>query len=309
MNDPGKSTVCAAVISRNEAHLLADCLPRLRWATELLVLDMESSDATAEVARQHGAKVIDVPLVPIAERVRNVAVDATTCDWLLFVDPDELVPDSFPGAIEAHLRRTDVAAFRIPFREVAFGATLRHCFPGYRKLALVRPSAVRYDENSPAHREPTVAGDVVDLSGIEPFEHHSRRDVGSAAEKAFRYGVSGGVAAPDADPLDAFLLPRLLFRAVVRGGAWRDGRAGIAAVSLNAIGEYVGSLTQWEARGRPDPPLPLRTRMVLRTLSDLRRYTEALRQRIFALGRAGDARRGTHQEDGPTPGELGQVAP
>lgn len=280
MSESERPTVCAAVVSRNEAHLLTDCLPRLGWADELLVLDMESSDATVEVARNHGAKVVDVPLVPLAERIRNVALDATACDWLLFVDPDELVPDSFAQAIEPHLRLPDVAAYRIPFREVAFGVPLRHSFQGARKLALIRPQLVRYDVNAPAHREPTVGGRVVDLIDVEPFEHHSRRDVAGAVEKAFRYGVSGGVAAPDADPLDAFLLPRLLFRTVVRGSAWRDGRAGIAAVSLAAIGEYVGSLKQWELRGFPDPPLPRRTRLVLQALNSLRRFSEALKSHI-----------------------------
>lgn len=284
MSESDRPTVCAAVVSRNEAHLLTECLPRLSWVDELLVLDMESSDATAAVARDHGAKVVDVPLVPLAERIRNVALDATACDWLLFVDPDELVPDSFAQAIEPHLWLPDVAAYRIPFREVAFGVPLRHSFQGARKLALVRPQLVRYDADSPAHREPTVGGRVVDLIDVEPFEHHSRRDVAGAAEKAFRYGMSGGVAAPDTDPVDAFLLPRLLFRAVVRGGAWRDGRAGIAAVSLAAIGEYLGSLRQWELRGFPDPPFPRRTRLALQALSDLRRYGEALTRHVL-LGR------------------------
>lgn len=274
-----RPTICVAVVSRNEAELLARCLPRLGWADELLVLDMESSDATPDLARQHGARLIKVPFVPIVERIRNLGVESTSCDWLLFVDPDELVPATFARDVEPYLERADVAAYRIPFREVAFGVHLVHSFHGARKLALARPRLIRYEDDSPAHREPTVAGRVVDLTDIEPIEHHSRRDVQSAVEKTFRYGLSGGVAAADADPLDAFLLPRLLFRGVVRGGAWRDGRAGIAAVSLVAMGEYVGSLKQWESRGCPDPPLPLRARLTLRVLSVVRGAATFLRRR------------------------------
>lgn len=268
---PPVTTVCVAVVSRNEADLLPACLARLGWADELLVLDMESSDATADVARRSGARVIKVPLVPIAERIRNVAVAATACDWLLFVDPDELLPRSFPSAIRPHLQRPEVAAFRLPFREVAFGLPLAHSFQGARKLALARPELVTYDNNAPAHEEPAVAGRIVDLMDIDPVEHHSRRNVASAADKAFRYGVSGGLAGSGVSSMDAFLLPRLWFRAVVVRGAWRDGRAGIAAVSLAAVGEYLGALTQWEAAGFPDPQLPIRTRLVLRLLGALRR--------------------------------------
>jgi hypothetical protein len=120
---------------------------------------------------------------------------------------------------------------------------------------------------------------------IEAVEHHSRRDIAGAVEKSFRYGISGGVATHGASSLDAFLLPRLLFRSIVRGGAWRDGRAGIAAVSLAAIGEYVGALRQWELAGYPDPELPSRTRLTLRMLSFLRGLGTAVRRPISFLRR------------------------
>ena len=263
-------TLTAAVVSRNEAHLLPACLARLGWVDELVVLDMESTDATVEVARAAGARVVPVPLVPIAERIRQVALDAATTDWVLFVDPDELFPTSFADEVAPHLARPEVAAYRLPLREVAFGTPLEHAFAGARKIALVRRGHVTYPEAIVAHQEPDTDGPVVDLMDLTPIEHHSRPDVASAAEKAVRYGVSGGVAATGIRGDDPFLLARLWFRGVVRGGAWRDGRPGIAAVSLVAIGEYIGALQQWEDAGYPDPPLSRRRRWLLSWLARAR---------------------------------------
>ena len=50
--------VSVIVPVRNEARNLARCLESLREAGEVYVVDSQSSDATVEVARAHGAKVV-----------------------------------------------------------------------------------------------------------------------------------------------------------------------------------------------------------------------------------------------------------
>jgi glycosyltransferase involved in cell wall biosynthesis len=59
------------------------------WATELIVCDNNSTDATAELARAAGATVVFEPVNQIA-RARNCAAAAATGDWLVFVDADSL---------------------------------------------------------------------------------------------------------------------------------------------------------------------------------------------------------------------------
>ena len=60
----------------------------LEW--EIIVVDNNSTDTTAEFARQNGARVVFEPLNQIA-RARNAGAAAATGDWLLFVDADTLV--------------------------------------------------------------------------------------------------------------------------------------------------------------------------------------------------------------------------
>ena len=60
---------------------------------ELLVVDDDSTDATADVARDSGAAVLQVKLRQIAA-VRNAGARAARGDLLVFVDADTLVPEN-----------------------------------------------------------------------------------------------------------------------------------------------------------------------------------------------------------------------
>jgi len=81
----------------NEAEGLAAALASIRaaldafaergWATELIVCDNNSTDATPAIAAAAGARVVFEPVNQIG-RARNAAAAAATGDWLVFVDAD-----------------------------------------------------------------------------------------------------------------------------------------------------------------------------------------------------------------------------
>jgi len=57
------------------------------WTSELIVCDNNSTDRTAEIAREEGAEVVFEPIRQIA-RARNAGAARATGDWLVFVDAD-----------------------------------------------------------------------------------------------------------------------------------------------------------------------------------------------------------------------------
>jgi glycosyltransferase involved in cell wall biosynthesis len=57
------------------------------WETEIIVCDNNSTDATADVARAAGARVVFEPVNQIA-RARNTGAAAAAGDWLVFIDAD-----------------------------------------------------------------------------------------------------------------------------------------------------------------------------------------------------------------------------
>lgn len=84
----------------NEEQLILDCLDSIKvsvgananpgFTHEVIVVDNNSSDKTAELATQAGAKVVFEPINQIG-RARNTGAAAATGDWLLFVDADSLL--------------------------------------------------------------------------------------------------------------------------------------------------------------------------------------------------------------------------
>ena len=109
----------------NEERLLGETLRQVKvamevfarrgWKTELIVCDNNSTDRTAEIAREVDAMVVFEPINQIA-RARNRGASIATGDWLLFVDAD-----SHPSA-ELF---TDVAEQIKSGRCLAGGVTVR----------------------------------------------------------------------------------------------------------------------------------------------------------------------------------------
>jgi glycosyltransferase involved in cell wall biosynthesis len=93
--------VSAVVVSRNEGHLLSRCLESIRFCDELIVVDLESEDDTAEIARRLGARVIHHPVARVVEAVRRDVAAEATHPWLLMVDPDEVVDPALADELEA----------------------------------------------------------------------------------------------------------------------------------------------------------------------------------------------------------------
>lgn len=68
-------------------HLSTKAFHQRAWETEIIVCDNNSTDGTAEIARNAGAKVVFEPINQIG-RARNCGAAAATGEWLVFVDAD-----------------------------------------------------------------------------------------------------------------------------------------------------------------------------------------------------------------------------
>lgn len=143
---PQQLPLSAIVSSHNEAPLLRRCLPSIAFCDEVIVVDVDSSDDTPEVAREHGATVVPHPYVPIAEWARVDVAPRARHDLLLVVDPDEEVPPALAEAVATLLPTLprDVAAVDAPRQYYFGGRPLRGTVWGgpNKRRFLVRRSGV-----------------------------------------------------------------------------------------------------------------------------------------------------------------------
>jgi len=92
----------------NEERLIEQCLQSIStslavnckpgFSSEVIVVDNNSTDRTADLARQAGARVVFEPVNQIG-RARNAGAAVATGEWLLFVDADSKLNPGLLGDI------------------------------------------------------------------------------------------------------------------------------------------------------------------------------------------------------------------
>lgn len=143
--------IALVLIARNEAASIRRCLDSVRpWVDEMLVLDTGSSDDTARLAQDAGARVAHFTWIDDFAAARNHALSLVQADWNLVLDADEWLLDG--GTVLAALRqiRPDfVGAIRI---DSDFGAAgSETCASSW--ISRVLPRGVRYVGR--IHEQPT----------------------------------------------------------------------------------------------------------------------------------------------------------
>jgi glycosyltransferase involved in cell wall biosynthesis len=79
--------------TRNAEQHLQQVLEAVKGFDEVLVCDMESEDATLDIARRNGCRIVTFPKADhkSAEPARTFAISQARYPWVLVVDADEIV--------------------------------------------------------------------------------------------------------------------------------------------------------------------------------------------------------------------------
>ena len=161
--------ISVLILTLNEEQDLPGCLDSVAWCDDIHVFDSGSTDRTAEIARERGAKVTVRPFDSFAAQ-RNASMQLPfRYPWLLVLDADERpTPElnaEMPRAIAAVAPA--VAAFRIHRRDFLWGTWLKHTQMTSSYLRLLRVGHVQYTRA--INEITTVDGEIADLKN--PFDH------------------------------------------------------------------------------------------------------------------------------------------
>ncbi|MGH3202264.1 MAG: glycosyltransferase, partial [Streptosporangiaceae bacterium] len=90
--EPGSVPVSVVVLAQDEEPNIRRCLASLAWASQVVVVDSGSADATMPIARSLGAEVVQQPWLGFsAQREFALRLPELRHDWVYFVDADEWV--------------------------------------------------------------------------------------------------------------------------------------------------------------------------------------------------------------------------
>lgn len=118
--------IAAIIITKNEQDMIKDCIMSLGWVDEILVVDSQSDDNTAEIATRLGVKVIVHPFKDFADQ-RNFAFRQTSAEWILYVDADERISLKLAEQIKTLLNGSNAKdAYRLRRQNYYFGKRWPH---------------------------------------------------------------------------------------------------------------------------------------------------------------------------------------
>ena len=145
--------VSAYIIAFNEEKKIADAIQSVSWADEIVVIDSNSKDQTAQIAANLGARVVQVEFKGFG-RLRRDAVSACTHDWIFSLDSDERCTPKVAQEIQNIIQSDKADVCFIPRRNFFLGKKIKHSgwYPNYRQPQLFKKDCMTYDD-SPVHEK------------------------------------------------------------------------------------------------------------------------------------------------------------
>ncbi len=240
-------SVC--VVTLNEEAQLRACLESVAWADEIVVVDAESTDKTAQVAREFTDRVIVRPWPGFAAQ-KNHALEQAMGDWILSLDADEQVSAELRFRIETVLRADGPATgYSMPRKNIFWDRWVRHgrLYPDWQ-LRLFRRGRGRFGDFA-VHESVVIDGEVARLDA--PLVHTSYRDVSDCLARFDRYAT---LAADEwirhrrrVTATDLLVRPLGRFASMyVLHAGFLDGWRGFFLASLYAHYVFVRAVKVWE---------------------------------------------------------------
>jgi len=245
----------------NEEKNIADCIKSAQLLTHtVVVVDMQSTDRTVEIAKKMGTTVIPFEIHPLyVEPAREFGIKQIKTDWVMILDADErmtkkLADEIFTVIASPPIRRTKqfnkIAYFKIPRKNIFAGKKwLRHggWWPD-EQMRLIKISAFKAWPTN-IHSTPHIDGKMGYLK--EPFLHYFHGDLQAMVEKTLifediesdlLYKAGRTVSIP------IFFRKFLgeLYRRLFKNKGYKDGEIGIIESIYQAFSKTITYLFLYE---------------------------------------------------------------
>lgn len=177
MNAPSLVAVSVIIPTKNEERNIAACLDGVAWAAEVIVFDSLSTDATLDIAKSKGAKIVQRQFDNFSDH-KNWAIDNIDFEnhWILIVDADERVTPPLAEEIRhvvEHL--SEHTGYYIARKNLFSGRWIKHAgmYPDWQ-LRLFQAGKARYEKRL-VHEHMLLDGSAGHLK--TPFTHYDDKGI------------------------------------------------------------------------------------------------------------------------------------
>lgn len=247
------------VHTRNSAATLPRLLETTGWAAERIVIDMQSSDATVEIARAADCRMLTCPIVDAVDEVRNRYLSEARNDWVLVLDSDEYLADDAYEAMQQLVNDDGdkIDAFALPRWNSVAGQIMRGSgFYPDQQIRFFRKGTVAWQPGN--HRVPQVLTGAGRLRVLQPpncvhIHHENYADIVSFITRQLRYALTDSYD-PDPRHFDFSLyIAEAYAEFARRHEPTEDGDLSTAVATVLAWDRIMRGLIHWERLGRQQP--------------------------------------------------------
>lgn len=270
------ATLTVVIAARNCADRLeGTVMPWRPIASEIIVADQMSTDATPEIAQKLGCRLFRNDPGANFDLNRKLAMQQASSDWILYIDTDERPTPELLGEIRMFLAGPqaigDIDGVKIPNMFYFLGKPLRHGIfnPRSAEIRMVRKRKWTYPCEEGLHRGLSVEGKVHRFENA--YRHFNVNSLGEWFLKTNQYTEHDAarkiLEVPAAMPVatyGAFYRAfRFFFRHYVLKRGFLDGFHGLVSVFYFMLYHLTLEIKLWE-------------RQTMRNLKEERDYLKPL---------------------------------
>ena len=174
------------VTTYNNERTLRSCLESVRWADEVVVLDSFSTDKSVSIAESLRCRVIQHKFMGYG-RQKQMALEHTTHQWVLFLDADEALSSPLITEIKQLLMGPMAFdGYEIPRQEQLFWTMCSPNTAMNHYLRLFSREKTHFS-TMPVHAAPVTQGRIGRLRSV--FYHYGEPDVHTKVDKVNAYST------------------------------------------------------------------------------------------------------------------------
>jgi (heptosyl)LPS beta-1,4-glucosyltransferase len=251
-----KPQISAVINVRNEADKLKKCLLSLKnFADEIIIVDMESTDESVQIAKEYNAKIFSYRPMKYVEPARNYALSKATGKWIILLDPDEYLPKTLKAELKKIIQRHDIDFVRVPRKNIILGKWFRHSnwWPDYI-IRFFKKGSVTWKKE--IHSQPETKGNGITLLDTEnmAIRHLNYDSVYEFVIRALRYSsIQAEELEKNETKLkmsDFILKPVQEFNSrFFKAQGYKDGIHGLVFSLLQAFAIFLIYSRLWEKQG------------------------------------------------------------
>lgn len=259
----GTNSVTVIIHTRNEEQHIKECITSARALTSnILVVDMKSTDKTVDIAESEEVKVVSFPFSHYVEPARAFGIEKAETKWVFILDADERMTTELASELQKIMKSTPLISedtgsdsptyYKVPRKNV-FGKKkwLKHggWWPDHQMRFINKLYFKSWPEQ--IHSTPDIAGKMGYLDN--PIIHYFHGDVEKMVQKTMTFEQIESQLLFDAKrPVSTMTFFRKflgeLYRRLIMKAGFLDGPIGIIESLYQAYSKTITYLYLYEKK-------------------------------------------------------------